>query len=158
MEKETLKLLEQINKSLIEMNVRQKTDEMMSDTNKLFEKSDRRVEHEMNQIQNSFDRIHDKIFNFNNIMIGAFLVLGTFPSDYPCVRLWTIIFPIFNMVFMIYIDYRQMEIHRYAAGEQDWTNVEREEYGNKINKQTLLSLFSLFLSIACLIYLIIKVI
>lgn len=158
MEKETLKLLEQINKSLIEMNVRQKTDEMMSDTNKLFEKSDRRVEHEMNQIQNSFDRIHDKIFNFNNIMIGAFLVLGTFPSDYPCVRLWTIIFPIFNMVFMIYIDYRQMEIHRYAAGEQDWTNVEREVYGNKINKQTLLSLFSLFLSIACLIYLIIKVI
>lgn len=158
MENETLKLLEQINKSLIEINVRQKTDEMMSDTNKLLERSDRRVEKALEQIQNTFDRIHDKVFNFNNIMIGAFLVLSTFPSDFPIVELWTIIFPTLNMAFMIYIDYRQMEIHRYAAGEQDWTNLEREEYGNKINKQTLLSLFSLFLSVICLGYLIVTVI
>jgi len=158
MEKEALEVLERINKSLVEINTRQKADEMMSDTDKLLDKSDRRVENALNQIQNTFDRIHDKVFNFNNIMIGAFLVLGTFPSDFPSVKLWTIIFPIFNMVFMIYIDYRQMEIHRYAAGEQEWTNLEREEYGKKINRQTLLSLFSLFLSVLCLVYLIIKVI
>jgi hypothetical protein len=158
MEKESLKILEQINKSLTEINIRQKTDEMISDTNKLFDKSDRRVEKALEQIQNTFDRIHDKVFNFNNIMIGAFLVLSTFPSDHPIVELWTIIFPTLNMAFMIYIDYRQMEIHRYAAGEQDWTNLEREEYGNKINKQTLLSLFSLFLSVICLGYLIVTII
>lgn len=158
MERESLKLLEQINKSLIEINVRQKTDEMMSESNKLFEKSDRRVENALHQIQNTFDRIHDKVFNFNNIMIGAFLVLGTFPNDNPSVNLWTIIFPIFNMVFMIYIDYRQMEIHRYASGEQEWTKNERDEYGKKINKQTRLSLFSLLLSIICLLYLITKLI
>jgi len=130
----------------------------MDETNKLFDKSDRRVEHATNQIQNTFDRVHDKIFNFNNILIGAFLVLGTFPNDTPHVKLWTIIFPIFNMAFMIYIDIRQMEIHRYAAGEQEWTDIERDEYGRKINKQTRLSLLSLFLSVSCLVYLIIKVI
>ena len=158
MEKDTLKLLEQINKSLVEINVRQKTDEMMSDSNKFLDKSDRRVENALEQIQNTFDRIHDKVFNFNNLLIGAFLVLSTFPSDYPILELWTIIFPIINMAFMIYIDYRQMEIHRYAAGEQDWTDVERTEYGNKIHNQTLLSLFSLVLSMICLGYLIITVI
>ena len=158
MDKEALKILEQINRSLVEINVRQKTDEMMSESNRLFEKSDRRVENSLEQIQNTFDRIHDKVFNFNNIMIGAFLVLSTFPSDRPIVELWTIIFPTLNMALMIYIDYRQMEIHRYAAGEQDWTEVERQEYGNKINKQTLLSLFSLFLSVVCLGYLVITIV
>ena len=116
------------------------------------------VEHATNQIQNTFDRVHDKIFNFNNILIGAFLVLGTFPNETPHVKLWTIIFPIFNMAFMIYIDIKQMEIHRYAAGEQEWNNTEREKYGQKINKQTRLSLLSLLLSVCCLIYLIIKLI
>lgn len=158
MDKEAIKLLEQINKSLTEINVREKTSEMMEETNKLFDKSDRRVEYATNQIQNTFDRVHDKIFNFNNILIGAFLVLGTFPDNAPYVKLWTIIFPIINMAFMIYIDIRQMEIHRYAAGEQEWSNKERDEYGRKIKKQTMISLLSLFLSIGCLIYLIIKVI
>lgn len=158
MEKESIKILEQINKSLIEINVRQQTSDMMAETEKLFKKSDRRVEHSVNQIQNTFDRIHDKIFNFNNILIGAFLVLGTFPNDSPHVKLWTITFPILNMVFMIFIDIRQMEIHRFAANEQEWTDIEREEYGEKIKKQTNLSLVSLFLSLLCLIYLIIKVI
>lgn len=158
MEKEAIKLLEQINKSLVEINIREKTTEMMENTNKLLDKSERRVEYSTNQIQNTFDRIHDKIFNFNNILIGAFLVLGTFPNNRPYVKLWTIIFPILNMAYMIFIDIRQMEIHRYAAGEQDWNNKERDEYGKKIKKQTNLSLLSLFLSIGCLVYLIIKVI
>ncbi|MEG1236715.1 MAG: hypothetical protein RSD30_04090 [Flavobacterium sp.] len=158
MEKDTIELLKRISKSLEEINIQAKTSEMMEDTNKLLDKSDRRVEHATNQIQNTFDRVHDKIFNFNNILIGAFLVLGTFPNNQPYVKLWTIIFPILNMAYMIFIDIRQMEIHRYAAGEQDWTNIERDEYGKKIEKQTKLSLLSLFLSIGCLIYLIIKVI
>lgn len=158
MDKESYKLLEQINKSLIEINLRQKFNEETSETDKLFERSDRRVEYSLNQIQNTFDRIHDKVFNFNNIMIGAFLVLGTFPSNKPTLELWTIIFPIFIMAFMIYIDYRQMEIHRFATGEQEWTQSQRDEYGKKIRNQTLLSLFSLFLSIICLFYLIYSVI
>ena|SRR5690606_19936631 len=158
MKKNSYELLEEINQLLAEINARQELDELMSESNKLFDKSDRRVENSLNQIQNTFDRIHDKVFNFNNILIGAFLVLGTFPSDNPIVDLRTIIFPVFNMVFMIYIDYRQMEIHRFAAGEQDWTEMDREEYGKKINKQTILSLFSLFLSVVCLVFLIFTIV
>ena len=58
---------------------------------------------------------------------------------------------------MIYIDIRQMEIHRYATGEQDWSDAERNEYGRKIDIQTRYSILSLLLSIACLTYLIIKI-
>lgn len=159
MERETIKMLEQINKTLTEINIREGTSEMMSNTNKILERSDRHVEYSIQQIQNSFDRIHDKVFNFNNIMIGAFLVLGTFPSDSPHLPLWTIVFPILNLVLMIYIDYRQMEIHRFASNQQNWSNdEERNEYGKKISNQTKLSLIALILSLCCLIYLIIKVI
>lgn len=157
MDKESLEVLQQINKSLSEINVRMKTDEMMAPSNKLFDASDRRVEKAMERIQDTFDRIHDKVFNFNNLLIGAFLVLGTFPETTPIVSLWTIVFPTVNMAFMVYIDYKQMEIHRYAAGEQDWTAAEREDYGRMINKQTQLSLLSLFNSVLFLGYLIYKV-
>jgi len=154
MEKESQKILEEINKSLKEINARQQTAEMFAETDKLFDKSDRRVEHSINQIQNSFDRIHDKVFNFNNILIGAYLVLGTFPDNSPKLELWTVIFPILNLVFLIYIDVRQMEIHRFASNEQEWTDKERDLYGKKISKQTNFSLFALFLSLCCLTYLI----
>ena len=155
-EKKSIEVLEQISEVLQEMNRRQETEEVFSESSKLSEKSDRRVEHSLNQIQNSFDRIHDKAFNFNSILIGVYLVLGTFPSEYPVLNIWTVVFPIINLIYLIYIDIRQMEIHRFTSKEQEWATVERENYGKKINKQTLLSLSALVFSLACLVYVIIK--
>jgi hypothetical protein len=157
MEAESTKLLREINETLQKINTREETAELFEDSNKLLEKSDARVEHQLNQIQSAFDRIHDKVFNFNNILIGAYLVLSTFPNDMPKMTLWTVVFPIANLVFLIWIDYRQMEIHREASREQDWTNTERDNYGKMIVKQTQLSMFALLLSLGCLIYLIVKV-
>ncbi|MGJ8683481.1 MAG: hypothetical protein ACSHWW_02585 [Nonlabens sp.] len=158
MEDKNLKILEEINQSLKEINIRQKIDEEFLETNKIIEKVDRRVEHSTNQIQNSFDRIHDKVFNFNNILIGAFMVLGTFPSELPIINLWTVCFPIANLIFLICLEIRQMGIHRFTAHEKEWTVIERENYGKKVNSQNLLSLLSFGLSFGCLIYLIIKII
>jgi hypothetical protein len=149
MEKETLKILQEINTSLKEINLRKETAEMFSESEKLLENA-------TNQIQTTFDRIHDKVFTFNNILIGAYLVLGTFPSDSPRLELWTIIFPIINLIFMIVVDIRQMNIHRFASQEQEWTDKERERYGKMINQQTLLSLLSFLLSLGSLLYLIAK--
>lgn len=157
MEDKNYKILEEINKSLKEMNIRQQSDEMMADTNEIMDRVERRVEHSTNQIQNSFDRIHDKVFNFNNILIATFMVLGTFPSDSPILKLWTVVFPIINLIFLIWLEIRQMEIHRFAANEKEWTSVERKKYGKRISSQTLLSLLSFGLSLACLIYLVIKI-
>ncbi len=156
MEKENLEVLKTISETLQKINSRQNAEEMFSESNKLLEKSDQRVENALNQIQNSFDRIHDKVFNFNNILIGVYLVLGTFPSNLPKLNIWTVVFPIINMVYLIYIEIRQMEIHRFASLEQEWTSLEREVFGRRISKQNLNSLFALLTSLACLIYLIIK--
>lgn len=156
MEKETVELLKEIKESLQKINSRQETEELFSESSKLLDKSDRRVENSLDQIQNTFDRIHDKVFNFNNILIGAYLVLGTFPNESPILKLWTIIFPIINLAFLIYIDVSQMEIHRFASREQEWSSTEREDFGRKITRQTQLSILALIFSLSCLIYLIIK--
>ena len=146
-----LEILEEINTTLKEINIH-------NETNKLSKEIDKRVEYSTNQIQNSFDRIHDKVFNFNNILIATFMVLSTYPSKSPILDLWAVVFPIFNLIFLLYLEIRQMEIHRFAAKERDWTDIERNEYGKKLNSQTLLSLLSFCLSLGCLIYLIIKII
>ena len=104
-----------------------------------------------------FDRIHDKVFNFNNIMIAAYLVLGTFPSNSPILPLWTVTFPIINLIYLIILDIKQMEIHRFASREMDWTPEQRDEFGKRISKQTWLSLLAMGLSIICLGYIIYNV-
>ena len=152
MEKELLDLINKINETLVKINVREETKELFSESNKLIEKSDKRVENSLNQIQNSFDRIHDKAFNFNNILIGVFMVLGTFPNDEPKLKIWTVVFPLLNLIYIVYIDFRQMEIHRFASREQEWNNVEREKFGNMINIQTKLSLIALLFSILFLVW------
>lgn len=63
-----------------------------------------------------------------------------------------------NLIYLVFIDIRQMEIHRFASKELEWSANEREEYGKKIRQQTNLSLVALTLSIGCLVYLIIELI
>jgi len=157
MEEKDIKILEEINKTLKEINARQETSELFLESDELLKKVDTRVDHSTNQIQASFDRIHDKVFNFNNILIATYMVLGTFPNESPILKLWTVIFPVFNLIFLILLEIRQMGIHRFAANEKAWTDKERNQYGKKINSQTLLSLLSFGLTLGCLIYLIIEI-
>ncbi|UKN02021.1 hypothetical protein K6119_00635 [Paracrocinitomix mangrovi] len=152
--KVSTKLLEEISASLKEINARQETEEVFQESNKLMEKVEDRVQHSTQQIQNSFDRIHDKVFNFNNIMIGAYLVLGTFPTDSPILPLWSIIFPIIILIYLVIIEIRQMEIHRFASNEKNWTEADRNKFGKKIDSQTMMSLIALVLTVCCFGYII----
>ena len=58
-DKKTIEILEEINKSIKEINLRQDTEEEFSEPNKQIDKVEKRVDHSTNQIQTSFDRIHD---------------------------------------------------------------------------------------------------
>ena len=151
--KKETQLLIEIKEILKEINSRQQVKEIMAETDKLIKKSESRVEYALNQIQNSFDRIHDKLFNFNNIMIAAYFVLGTFPSESPIISLWTSILPILNLIFLIFIEIRQMEIHRFASRQMEWDDVEREKYGKKNLTQTQLSLLSIVVTIGIFFFL-----
>lgn len=156
-EEKNTRLLVEIKEILSEINSRQESLEITSESKELLKKIDNRVENSLNQIQFSFDKIHDRLFNFNSVMIATFLVLGTFPTEAPFIKLWTSAFPIANLLFLIFIEWRQMEIHRFASKEFDWTETDRVKYGKLISTQSLISLLSIITTIAILIYISIKV-
>ena len=88
-----------------------------------------------------FDRIHDKLFTFNNIMIVGFFTISKMKEDIP---IELILVPILNLVFIMYIEYRMMEKSRFEANILNMTKEQIEKQGKAIRKSTNYSLFSIF--------------
>jgi len=149
--------LVEIKEILSKINSRLEFTETDNETNEILRRIDNRVENSLSQIQLSFDKIHDRLFNFNSVLIAIFLVLGTFPNNEPIIELWTSVFPIANLLFLIFIEWRQMEIHRFASNEVNWTEKDRIKYGKLISSQSLISLLSIITTIAIFIYIGVKV-
>jgi hypothetical protein len=73
----------------------------------------RKIEEEgFKNILKHFDRIHDKLFIFNNILIAGFFALPKFDKSAPE---WSIVIPISNMIFLIYVEFRMMEQSRFDS-------------------------------------------
>lgn len=87
-----------------------------------------------------FDRIHDNIFTYNNLLIGAYFALAQFQSN---ISRWTILFPLINLWFLIWIDYRMMEKSRYEASIMSQPFNTFDKHGKKIRNTNLLSLLSI---------------
>jgi hypothetical protein len=98
------------------------------------------VEEGQKNIIKYFDRIHDKLFNFNNIIIAGFFALSKIENTVP---LWTILVPIINLMFLVYIEYRMMETGRFAANSGDKTLDEIKSNGKSISKTNLFSLLTI---------------
>jgi hypothetical protein len=88
-----------------------------------------------------FDRIHDKLFVFNNILIAGFFGLSKFDSQ---ISMKLILIPILNLSFLIYIEFEMMEINRFIAKVDTKRIEEIETNGERINRTNLFSLMSIF--------------
>jgi len=60
-----------------------------------------------------FDRIHDKLFSFNNMLIAAYFVIIAFPNS--TVSPWLIAVPVINMLYLIFIEYRMLLRSRFQS-------------------------------------------
>lgn len=156
MKQEEKNILKQINAKLTKIMVFIESNSLSKESERLFQKSENRVEYSLQQIQNSFNRIHDKLFRLNNILIGLYIVLSTYPADNLKLKLWTVIFPLMNLIYFIWIEYRQLGIHRFASNQLHWSEKEREQYGKKIGSQNLYSLLSILFTAGIILFLIFK--
>lgn len=156
---QTNKLLEKILELLAKNEARISTNEFSSEGDKLIEKAEKEGEEASKKIQSTFDRIHDKLFTVNGILVASFFGLGKFPTDNPIVSLWLVLFPIFVLCYLIYLEQQQMEIYRHASQRMNW-NFDKDvaKYGKMINRQNLKSLFAIIVTFGLFIYLAIKVI
>lgn len=108
------------------------------------------------KILHYFDRIHNNLFVFNNLLIIGFFTLSQMNVNVPN---WTIIIPLVNLWFLIYIDYRLMEKSRFESDITNKSQLDIDKYGKSINRTTLISLaaiFTTFLITAIFLYLLLK--
>lgn len=104
-----------------------------------------------------FDRIHSNLFTYNNILIAGFFTLAQLNI---VISKWTILIPICNLWFLIYIDYRMMEKSRFEASITNQPFDKYDQHGKYISNTNLMSLLSIvttfLVTIAFLYYLIEK--
>lgn len=156
---ETNKILQRILEILAKNEARIETNELTSESDRLIKKAEKEGDDASQKIQSTFDRIHDKLFTINGILVASFFGLGKFPTDNPIVSLWLVVLPIFVLGYLIFLEQQQMEIYRHASQRMNWNlDTDVTKYGKMINKQNLKSLFAIIVTIGLAIYLAIKVI
>ena len=87
-----------------------------------------------------FDRIHDKLFTFNNILIGGYFALS---QIYDSFSIYGIIVPLINLAILLFIEYRMMEKSRFEANVRKKTTEEIKRHGISSTKTNLYSLLAI---------------
>lgn len=108
---------------------------------KIYENFERTKVEGSKNILKYFDRIHDKLFNFNNILIVGYFALS---KVYDKMSLLSILIPLCNLMLLIYIEYRMMEKSRFESKIMDQSSSTIDKYGKRINNTNLFSLLSIF--------------
>lgn len=116
---------------------------------RIDERMEKREYDGVRDILKYFDRIHDKLFTFNNILIVGFFTISRIKNGIP---IELILFPICNLGFLIFIEYRMMEKSRFDSAVMEKTVNEIEKYGRKISLTNTYSLFSIFTTTAITIF------
>ena len=109
---------------------------------KTYENFDNTEKQGQKNILHYFDRIHDKLFTFNNILIAGYFALSQFDIN---VSIKTIIIPIINLVYLIYLEYRMMALSRTESNIKNipLNDLEKRLF-SKYNKVTLFSFGAIF--------------
>lgn len=103
-----------------------------------------------------YDRIHDKLFSFNNMLIAGYFVIIAMPNS--TMSPWWMILPIINMLHLVFVDYEMMEKSRFDSNIMNKSEKEIYQYGKRISKTTLRSLFTIISTLTITIIFLIQLI
>lgn len=100
-----------------------------------------------------FDRIHDKLYSLNNMLIVSYLVIIVIPNSN--ISPWLFSVPILNMLFLLYIDYRLLRRSRFQAiiKSKGISEIETQNrYMDKTNLYSLLTIWTTVIVTLVLLY------
>lgn len=121
------------------------TEKEMDDMNKRLERIE---ETGIADTQKYFDRMHDKLFGLNSILIAGYFALIAIRKDVPS---WSIIAPLINSGFLLLIDYQMMVRARIQASITTVDGKQRDKYESIISFTNLFSLLSIWSTIAVVV-------
>ena len=113
------------------------TEKELQDMDQRFKKTE---EEALKNMLKHFDRIHDKLFNFNNILIAGYFALSKLEKE---ISLATIFIPIANLIVLLYIEYKMMEKSRFESSITEKTPTEIEQWGKRITRTNQYSLLAI---------------
>ncbi len=127
-----------------------------TETGNILDKIDKRMdklEKEMKDIEKEgikntlkyFDRIHDKLFTLNNMFIAAYFVIIIIPNSN--ISTWLFLVPIFNMLFLLYIDYRLLKRSRFQSVFKSKNSEDVNKQTKEMDKTNLYSLLTIWTTI-----------
>ncbi|MBC8054888.1 MAG: hypothetical protein H7Y13_17655 [Sphingobacteriaceae bacterium] len=96
-----------------------------------------------------FDRIHDKLFSLNSLLIAGYFALIAIRKDVPS---WSLIIPTLNSGILLLIDYRMMLRSRLQANITNVDGKGRDKYGSIMNGTNLYSLGSIYSTLAVIAF------
>ena len=94
----------------------------------------------LKNILKHFDRIHDKLFTFNNILIAGFFALSKIENS---ISVKTVLIPIINLCFLMFIEYEMMEKSRFEASITTQNFDKFDSHGRRISRTNWYSLLSI---------------
>lgn len=119
-------------------------DEMDRNLEEIEKRMSKREEEGLKNILKHFDRIHDKLFSINTMFIAGFFALIKISDN---ISATTILIPVLNMIYLIWIEYRMMEQSRFEADIKSKTPDEIQKWGKSISINNWLSLLSIALTL-----------
>lgn len=115
-------------------------EESEKENEQIYQRMKKTEEEGLKNILKYFDRIHDKLFTFNNILIAGFFALSKIDNS---ISVKTIFIPIANLMVLIYVEYRMMGKSRYESEIMQKPMEELEKHGKDIDKTNLYSLLTI---------------
>ena len=92
-----------------------------------------------------FDRIHDKLFDLNNIMLAGYFALAAIVKT---VSVWTFVVPVMNLVVLIWIEYQMMEKSRLESNYKSLSGSDFHKVGKMVERTNWYSLLIIFTSLS----------
>lgn len=121
------------------------TEKEMDEMDKRFERIE---ESGIADTQKYFDRIHDKLFALNSLLIAGYFAVIAIMKNVPS---WSIIVPLINSGILLLIDYRMMVRATIQSSITTVDGKKRERYGAIIHTTNRFSLFSIFSTITVIV-------
>lgn len=118
------------------------TESELKEMNQRFERME---EAGIADTQKYFDRMHDKVFSLNNLLMAAYFALIAIRKDVPS---WSLVVPALNSILLLYTDYRMLQRARLQANITSLEEGGRNRYGRIQNGTNLYSLLSIYSTIA----------
>jgi len=131
-----------LNKQILEQSTNDDFDfdRILKDQNEREKRMSNIEEDGIKNILKHFDRIHDNLFNFNNVLIAGYFALAQIDNTVP---VKTIIIPIINLIILIIIEYKMMEKSRTESNITKLTHSEIERFEKAIDSTNRYSLITI---------------